>query len=778
MILSRVILSRREVFKPQRRKGRGVSFFICVLLFACCGGVFGQIQRQTVTGQVLDQQGGPVAGATVRLRHDNEHFSTRTNARGEFAFVVDVNDGELEVQADGFSSKTIHWSQNGPLTITLDVASLNAAVTVTPTRTEARLDETAASVSVISQSELSTTAAIRVDDALRQVPGFSLFRRTGSRAANPTTQGVSLRGVGASGASRAVVLLDGLSLNDPFGGWVYWSRVPRESVAQVEVLRGGASYAYGSGALGGVINLLTQQRHDSFLSLEASYGNQQTPNASLYTGTTRSGWTIALGSEIFNTDGYVLVAPDDRGPVDTRAGSRSLVNDLKISRELTPQSRVFVRGSLFGESRTNGTPLQINRTHVRNLAAGFDFNSTHYGTTTIRVYGSDQIYDQTFTSVNATRTSESLTRVQRVPAQSVGFSLQWSRNVGPRHNLVAGVEGREVRGASDEIAYALGQPSSLIGAGGKERTLGLFGVDVVRLNAELFVTGGIRVDRWREFAAHSTTRATRPGATRVTQVFPDRTETAVSPQVALLYKPSDTVSFAASFMRAFRQPTLNELYRSFRVGDVLTLANENLAAERLTGGETSANFRWLEDRLLTRATFFWTEMTRPVANVTLTTTPALITRQRRNLGRTRSRGLELEVESTPWRNFSLNGTYVFAAATVLRFPANATLEGLSIPQVPRHQFTVQTRYNTTNYTLGAQFRGAGNQFDDDQNTFSLGRYSTLDAFASRRLTHKFSVFAAAENLLNQTYAAGRTPLTTIGSPRLLRFGLRLSLPTF
>ena len=103
---------------------------------------------------------------------------------------------------------------------------------------------------------MQTTAAFRTDDILRQVPGFSLFRRTTSRAANPTTQGVSLRGLGASGASRALVLSDGFPLNDPFGGWVYWDRAPRESIGSIEVASGGASHLYGSDALGGVINII------------------------------------------------------------------------------------------------------------------------------------------------------------------------------------------------------------------------------------------------------------------------------------------------------------------------------------------------------------------------------------------------------------------------------------------------------------------------------------------------------------------------------------------
>lgn len=756
-------------------KHRTIYTIIFLCLIHC--NVAAQANHSFITGRVLDQRGAPVGEAKVTLSHGGEKFSTNTNSDGSFALPISVGNGELHVEADGFSTKTLAWSssQNNSLEITLDVAALAATVIVTPTRTEAKLDETAASVSIISRAELSTTAASRIDDALRQVPGFSLFRRTGSRAANPTTQGVSLRGVGASGASRGVVLLDGLSLNDPFGGWVYWSRVPRESVTQVEVLRGGASYAYGSGALGGVVNLLTQARMENFLSFEGSYGNQETPNASIYTGLAKDGWTVSLGSEIFKTDGYILVAPGERGPVDTRAGSRSLVNDLTVARQLTSQSRVYVRGSVFGESRTNGTPLQFNRTHIRNLSTGVDLNSSHYGNTTLRIYGSTQVYDQTFTAVTANRDSESLTRLQRVPAQSFGFSGQWSRNIGPRNNVVAGVEGREVRGASDEIAYVQGQPSSLIGAGGKERTFGLFGVDVVRINSELFVTGGIRVDRWREFAAHSTTRAIRPVSNPVTQIFGDRTETAVSPQLSVLYKPTEAVSFAASFMRAFRQPTLNELYRSFRVGDVLTLANEKLSAERLTGGETSANIRWLDGKLLTRGTFFWTEMTRPVANVTLTVTPTLITRQRQNLGRTRSRGIEFEVESEPLRHLNVSGTYLFAAATVLQFPANSTLVGLTLPQVPRHQFTIQTRYSTTNYTFGAQVRGAGNQFDDDQNIFRLGSYSTVDAFISRRLNNKFSIFAAAENLFDQNYSVGRTPITTIGAPPLVRLGIRLTL---
>ena len=108
-----------------------------------------------------------------------------------------------------------------------------------------------------------------------------LYRRNGSLTANPTSLGVSLRGVGTSGASRALVISDGIPLTDPFGGWVYWDRIPMTSVSAVEVVEGGVSDLYGGDALGGVINVIPRRLRDSSLSLETFYGNEQTPDASL-----------------------------------------------------------------------------------------------------------------------------------------------------------------------------------------------------------------------------------------------------------------------------------------------------------------------------------------------------------------------------------------------------------------------------------------------------------------------------------------------------------------
>lgn len=755
-------------------------FFVCALFSAATTPQARAVQDPGFRGIVVDQTGAPIAGVDVTLASKSLTSKTSTDTAGRFYFfLAPQSTGILTFTAEGFArlERTVDpkVDRAAELRIVLTPAPLSAQVNVTATRTETRLGETPASIAVLGPTDLQTTAAITLDDALRQVPGFSLFRRSGSRTANPTSQGVSLRGLGASGASRALVLADDLPLNDPFGGWVYWSRVPRDSVSEIEVLRGGASQLYGSSALGGVINIRTRRTEVDALSAEVSYGNQMTPDASVYLGGRRGDWAASLAAESFRTDGYVLVPATERGTIDTSAGSRHAVINLQVERLFGDNQRVFAGTSYFGESRANGTPLQTNRTHIRQFNAGSDWQFARAGSISFRAYGATEVFDQNFTAIAANRNSETLTRVQRVPAQVSGFSAKWARAFGGSQVLVAGFEAHQVRGASNEIVYVAGRASSLVDAGGREATAAGYFEDLIRIRRRVFINLGLRIDHWRNYNALSATRPLTPGSSSLI-VFPDRVETVFSPQASVLYKITNNLSLNASGTRAFRAPTLNELYRSFRVGNVLTLANEKLTAERLTGGEGGLRFTPFNGNFVLRGTFFWNQITNPVANVTLTTTPALITRQRQNLGLTRSRGVEIEADARLHRFWKLSAGYLLADATVVRFPANKTLEGLLIPQVARHQFTFQARYaNPSLVTFAVQGRAASVQFDDDQNLFRLGSYFTLDAFVSRGIKHGVEVFAAAENLFNQRYEIGKTPVTTLGPPLLVRAGVRLHL---
>ena len=247
----------------------------------------------------------------------------------------------------------------------------------------------------------------------------------------------------------------------------------------------------------------------------------------------------------------------------------------------------------------------------------------------------------------------------------------------------------------------------------------------------------------------------------------------MSPRLSILRKLHEQVALSASVYRSFRAPTLNELYRSFRVGNVVTQANPGLRAERLTGGEAGLSASTSSRRLTGRGSFFWADVSSPIANVTLSVQPNLITRQRQNLGSTRSRGVEFELEGRISKSLTLTGAYQFAEARVLHSSADSILEGLLLPHVPRHALTFQARFVSARlFTAALQARVIGREFDDDQNQLSLNRYFELNATVARPLRRGVEVFAAAENLMDVRYDVARTPVRTNGPPIMVRAGIR------
>jgi outer membrane receptor protein involved in Fe transport len=756
----------------------------CLLVFILAATAAAQSVR--IEGAVRDSTGAAIAGAQVEVRAGSFSASRTTDSQGRFVFESVIgSDGEVKVHADGFADIQREWKAGSDPTVRLELALAPATVTqqivVTPTRTETGLGELAVSAVALTNHDLGATPALLIDDKLRQIPGFTLFRRSGSRTANPTTQGVSLSGLGASGASRALVLEDGVPLNDPFGGWVYWGRVPPQSLASVEVVRRGISSLYGSDGLGGAIQFLTRQDETPALSLETSYGSQQTPNLSLWGGGQLGKWDAAVATDLFHTDGDILVPSSDRGSVDTPANAEHATVDLTLGRRLGEKSRVFGRGSFFAEGRHNGTPLQVNDTRIAQGALGADTQSGSLGSFSFRISGQAQAYNQSFSAVSLPdRNSESLTNLQHVPAQEAGGSVWWSKSLTNRQTVVAGFDAGQVMGWSNESVFSSGTHLRDSIAGGRQRRLGVYGQDIFRLTPKWILTVGGRVDHWRNFDARLVSTQISSAVTTVTP-FSERSENAFSPRASLLHALTSNVSLTVSAYRAFRAPTLNELYRSFRVGNVLTQANSDLRAERLTGAEAGANVFVLDRKLNLRGNFFWDDIVNPIANVTLDAASNPILRQRENLGRTRSRGLELDAVARLNSTIEISGGYQFVSATVVSFPAdpasNPSLKGNQLPQIPRHQFTLQARYwNPSRLMLSVQGRFVGDQFDDDINSLPLDRFFTLDLLAGRSLGHGVEVYGAIENVLNQRYTVGLTPTPTIGPPLLARVGLRLNLP--
>ena len=747
-------------------------------------------QTAHVEGTVRDTSGAVIANASVVLNSGSYQNTAKTDASGHFLFsTVPSTSGTLEISREGFNSVRQSWNAgtaaNVSLEIVLQLASASEQVTVSAARTEVRLSETPGSTILLTNTDVDATPALRVDDVLRQVPGFSLFRRSDSRTANASNQGVSLRGLGGTAASRALVLEDGLPLVDAFGGWVYWDRVPRSSLANVEVFRGGASNLYGSDALGGVVQFITRQPQRPAFTLDTSYGNERTPDLSFWTGTRAGPWDLSLASEMFRTDGYIVVPTWQRGIVDTPANSEDATVDFTAGHQLGEKGRVFVRGSFYTEFRHNGTAVQTNDTRMAEGAVGLDRQFGSSDSLTFRAYGLVQGYDQRFSSVAANRNSESLTDIQYVPEQVVGGTAQWTHFLGKHQTLIAGMDLMEVMGASDEQLFTTGTHTRNNASGGRQRILGGFGEDLLRWNNWTIILAG-RFDNWDNFNASSIcTPVSGTCAASPSMLFPSRSDLAFSPRLSVLRALGRNVSVTGSIYRAFRAPTLNELYRSFRLANVLTQNNPFLNAERLTGAEAGVNITTLDRKLDLRGTFFWSDIVNPVQNVTVNPTSNPVLRRKENVGRIRSRGIELDGVAHISRDIQISAGYDFTSATVINYtvpPGEISLLGKRVAQVPRNVFTWEVRYwNPRRIMVSVQGRFIGNQFDDDQNQYPLGRFYTMDLQVGRNLTRNLEVFAAAENILDERYNVANTPTATgslfnIGPPILYRVGLRLNFP--
>jgi outer membrane receptor protein involved in Fe transport len=704
-------------------------------------------------GDVTDFAGVPVAEACVTARAGSRVIAeARTSEEGRFALDVVPGDVELIARAKHLASASLRLTslpgqRVAGIRLVLGAGLFSESVTVAAALPDAR--GATASTTVLDRETLDLVPGRALDDVLTTTPGFSLFRRSSSRVANPTAQGASLRGLAASGASRALVLADGVPVNDPFGGWVYWNRVPGAAIDRVEVARGGWSDRYGADAVGGVVQVLTARAGrgtQGRLAVEA--GSRGTGRASAFGGRGHGAWNVVAAVEAARSGRTPVVATSARGPIDTDAESRHLSGIGAATWARGPALAASVRVNPFREDRDNGTPAQRNSTRSVHGSVALSGTAGANGWE-VRAWGQRGRYGQTFSAIGADRRSETPTTTQRVESDAFGARAQWNRPVGALA-LVAGLEARQVQADNTERP-TLGGPSRT--AGGRQRGPGAFARIAAPLGARVSAEGGVRWETW----------VNRPSG------GPDRRASSVSPRASLSWLAAEGIVANASVYRAFRAPTLNELYRGFRVGAIVTLPNEALVPERLTGAEGGLSVT--RRRVALRGTAWWSRLDDPVTNVTV----ASGGRQRQNVGAIRARGFETELVLRPARFVEWTAVVALTAST-FRDPSRPALDGRRVPQVPGWQYSSRLRLAGSPLWASAELRRVGRQYEDDRNELPLSPASVIDVVAGWRVSPRFDVRLGVENLMNREVEVGRTPVPTVGLPRAVHVSVRIASP--
>ncbi len=646
------------------------------------------------------------------------------------------------------------------------------------------------SIHVIDAEELRRAPQLRLDDILRaEVPGFSLFRRNSSRAANPTTQGVTLRNFGPSGAGRTLVLLDGIPLNDPFAGYVLWSQVPPSALDSVLVNPGGGAGLFGNAALAGTIFLLSRPLQATEAALQGSIGNQGTYEGSIEATFARQPFALSVFAEGFSTDGYPVVEAGRRGPVDTRADSTSHLVSGRGEWQIGVDTTLRLQGKHFEDERGNGTRFTRNATSGEDVSAVLTQRfPAQQAELQVSGYGQARRFRSTFSSINATRTVETPALDQfSVPASAAGGSAVWSMALGD-HRLVLGNDGRWVRGETNEAFLWNGTAfTRMREAGGGQNFIGAFAEDTWSITPRITLVGGLRYDHWELFDGRrlETVRAT--GATLTNVRYPDRTGDELNGRMGARFQASRALAVRGAFYSGFRVPTLNELYRPFRVGNDVTEANAALEPEHLLGGEVALEWQATSTFRVT-STGFLNRLEDAVGNITIGVGPGTfnpggfipaggVLRQRQNVDLVIAPGFEGTAEWQVIPTVRVRAGYLFTQPTIER-ASDATLEGKLLAQTPQHVATAGVEWAPiTGLQIGGQVRYSDRQFEDDQNSRTLAPFATVDAAVGYDFSDHVSAALRVENLFNQKIESGKSAdgLISLGAPRQVSLQLRWRL---
>jgi outer membrane receptor protein involved in Fe transport len=658
-------------------------------------------------------------------------------------------------------------------------------VTVSSTRAPVPESQVPFTVEVLAQDALGEGPSMTVDGALGDSADFSLFRRNDSMTANPTSQGVSLRGLGPSGTSRSLVLLDGIPLNDPFGGWVPWSLVPAGSLERAEIVPGGGASAWGDAALAGVIQLFSRQPAAGSGLAAAQAGGLGTRSAYASQAVRLGPGTLELSGQDFATDGAVLVAAAERGPLDIDAASRHELAQARWRGEIGPVAATFTLRS-YGEWRDNGTPYQQNRLQSLLASAALSGGSGGAGSWSVTAYAQDQGASQTFSSVNAARTSETPASDQfAVPATALGLagSSTWTDASGGATTV--GADARDVRGETrEDYSYSGGTYTQRRFAGGRQAFAGAFAERAQALGPGLRATAAARLDRWENSDGHLRTSEISTGAPTADDAYPDRAGTEFSPSAGITWQALPELEFHLAGQRAFRVPTLNELYRPFRQGATVTLSNPALSAEHADSAEVGAT--WRSGGLRVALVGFAARLEDPVSNVTLVSGPGTfpgfgtlpaggVGQQRLNLGRVDTRGVQLGADWQPSGAFAAFASVVGESAVVASAPVAPALVGNRVPEVPRWNASVGATWHPQNRLyVTARVRRSGQEYDDDLNLLPLAPATVVDASVRVEVCGHAEVFISAENLGDATIETAHSAagVFSVAPPRLASAGVQ------
>ena len=622
-------------------------------------------------------------------------------------------------------------------------------------------------VQVIARDRIAGAASGRLEDVLASAAGFQQFRRSDSRSANPSAQGVTFRGLGGNASSRTLILLDGVPQADPFFGYIPFSGIAPERLSRVLVTRGGGSGAFGAGAVAGAIEMVSAGADELDLLNASALVNDRGESELSATLAPELGQGFAVLSGRWDRgQGFWTTPVAQRVAASTRARYDSWSAGLRAVAPLTDTVELQVRGLAYDDQRT------LRFAGADSATRGQDASVRLVGRGAWQFDALAYVQARDFSNIVISSTSFRKTLHQRrTPATGIGGKLELRPPVGGGHEVRLGADWRSMTGRTQEEAYSgvTGLVTARRRAGGRNTDLGLYLEDSWTLGA-LTLTGGVRADRWTIRGGYFT-EANAVGTTTVNNAFAHRAGWDVSWRGGARVQAAEGVALRAAAYTSLRQPTLNELYRPFTVFPVTTRANAALRNEELLGFEAGVDFAPV-DGVTLNLTAFDNKVKNAIANVTIGTN----LRERRNVDAVHSRGVELAASAT-LGTVRFDGALALTDAEVQASGASLALDGKRPAQVAKLAASATVAWLPRDgWLLSATLRHIGAQYEDDLQTDLQPAATTLDAVVRVPLSPRVTVVLRGENLTDETIVTrNQGGSIDLGTPRTVWAGLSVSI---
>jgi iron complex outermembrane receptor protein len=618
---------------------------------------------------------------------------------------------------------------------------------------------------VIDNTRLNGSASGRTEDILADVAGFEEFRRSDSRSANPSAQGVTLRALGGNATSRTLVLLDGVPQADPFFGYIPFNAIAPDRLSAIRVTRGGGAGAFGAGAVAGTIEMFSATRADlPRMTASAFYGSRDSVMLSGSVSPDVGGGFVSLSGNYDRGDGFYTTPEDQRVPATVPARYEDWSANLRAVAPIDAETELQARAVVYRDSRT----LRFAGADGSSAAQDASLRLVHRGPWQIDALA--YLQTRNFTNKVISASSYKLVLDQRnTPSIGLGGKIELRPPVGSDHVLRLGLDARLSDGELHENPYSAqtGRPTADRHAGGRSGTLGLFAEDDWTLG-RLVLTGGVRGDRWTIANGFYHEVAADTGAVTSDERYPDRSGFETTARIGALYKASAAIALRAAGYTGFRLPTLNELYRPFTVFPITTEANADLGLERLKGAEAGIDLTPASGVTI-GATLFYNRLDNAIANVTIGTN----LRQRRNVDAIVAKGIELTARAVRGP-FSLSASYAYDHSIVHGAGESAALDGYVPAQSPQHSASATLAWRAPSGAgASATLRYVGKQYEDDQETEVLPHALTVDGVVELPLRKGVTLVGRAENLFDATVITrDESGSVDLGTPRTLWIGIR------